>query len=116
MMLYINDVDQSIFKANNQVSKGEDRFNNYKMAFLKTTTMQSMDYEKYLPLHEREKYSKALTEFNNIFQNCHNRDKAIFTMFFDFICLKEIFSKRKTATWSQNHETIRVQETNKRQR
>ncbi len=66
------------------------------MALLETTTLQSIDYGKSLPSNGREKYAKALVEFNNAFQNFSARHKAIPTTFVDPIHPKEVrFTKGK---------------------
>lgn len=60
MVLYFNDIDQSIFKAANQVMKEKNRFEDLGIALFKTTILQSIDYGKSLLSNDRNKYTKAL--------------------------------------------------------
>lgn len=115
MVLYISDVGQLNPTAHNQVSKERDRFEDHGLALLETTTLQSIDYGKSRPLHDREKYAKALAEFNNAFPNRRNRHEAIPTTFVDPIHPKEIrFTKGKRRRGLTNHEAAQAQEADER--
>lgn len=81
------------------------------MALLETTILQSIDYRKSLPLHDRGEYTKTLAEFNNTFQNHCIKHIAISTTFIDPICFKKIcFIKGKWRRGLTNHEAVQAQE------
>lgn len=76
------------------------------MALLEATTSQSIDYGKSLPLHDREKYAKALIEFNNALQNRRSRHEAILTTFIDPIRPKDVrFTKGKRRCGLTSHKS-----------
>lgn len=115
MVLYISDVGQLSPTAHNQESKEGDRFEDHGMALLETTTLQSIDYGKFLLSHDRELYAKALAELNNAFQNCRGRYEAIPTTFVDPIHPKEVrFTKGKRRRGLTNHEAAQAQEADER--
>lgn len=65
------------------------------MVLMETIILWSIDYEKFLLLHNRKKYAKALANFNNAFQNYCDRYNAISTMFVDSIHLKEVYFRKE---------------------
>lgn len=81
MVLHESDAGRLTPTTDHEVKKQVGRFENDGMALLETTTLQSIDYGKSLPSHEREEYAKALAAFNNTFQNRRNRHAAIPTTF-----------------------------------
>lgn len=117
MVLYKSDAGLLTFTTDHEVNKQGDHFKNHGMALLETTTLQSIDYGKPFPSHEREKYAKALAEFNNTFQDRQlNRHAAIPTTFLDPICPKKVhFTKKKWRRSHTNYEAAQAQKADQRQ-
>lgn len=98
MVLHESDAGWLTPTTDHEVKKKGDRFENHGMALLETTILQSIDYGKSLPSHEREEYAKALAELNNTFQNRRNRHAAI--------RLLTLFVPKKFVSQKENDDVV----------
>ncbi|MCJ1347103.1 hypothetical protein MMC31_005324 [Peltigera leucophlebia] len=102
--------DAMVQRLNPVITKSGDRFENHGMALVEGSAIQSIDYGKLFPSHDREIYAKALAKFNAAFETHRKKYEVLPTTFVDPIWPKDPRQKKQMSADAEEFSRLKKQE------